>query len=443
MNLQAKSIALIGLNASGKTRYAQQMRRMMATDSVRYMAFCDTYGTQTDRAYYLQQRWNQHDIDSETPTVGQSLERAYQLTGADTPERRALRQRLTSSLGLDRLLDQYVIALSSGELRKLQVTKTLLANPKTLILDSPFIGLDTEARQQLDELLHFLTKEEGLQVVMLLAREEDIPDWTEEVVRMDPPSLPPSPSRSLPPPPSKRGGEKTAPPLLEGDGGRLEGGLFRPVVEMHNVTISYNGRTILGPVDWTIRQGECWALSGRNGSGKSTLLSLISADNPQGYACDISLFGRRRGSGESIWDIKKRIGYVSPEMHRSYQRQLPALQVVASGLKDTVGLYVRPTVEERELCLRWMDVFGVGHLAERSFLTLSGGEQRMVLLARAFVKSPDLLILDEPLHGLDAPNSQRAKDIIDTYCRQPRKTLLMVTHYEHELPPCITHHKRL
>ena len=439
MNLQAKSIALIGLNASGKTRYAQQMRRMMATDSVRYMAFCDTYGTQTDRAYYLQQRWNQHDIDSETPTVGQSLERAYQLTGADTPERRGLRQRLTSSLGLDRLLDQYVIALSSGELRKLQVTKALLANPKTLILDSPFIGLDAEARRQLSELLHFLSQTEGLQVVMLLAREEDIPDWTEETVWMTPEDT----FRSPAPPLDDSTREAllqlagtTAPPTVEPTG-------EHPVVEMRHVTISYNGRTILGPVDWLIRQGECWALSGRNGSGKSTLLSLISADNPQGYACDISLFGRRRGSGESIWDIKKRIGYVSPEMHRSYQRQLPALQVVASGLKDTVGLYVRPTVQERELCRRWMDVFGVGHLAERSFLTLSGGEQRLVLLARAFVKSPDLLILDEPLHGLDAPNSQRAKDIIDTYCRQPRKTLLMVTHYEHELPPCITHHKRL
>ena len=438
MDLQAKTIAIVGRNASGKTRHAQQLRRMMATDSVRYMAFCDTYGTQTDRAYYLQQRWNQHDIDTETPTVGQSLERAYQLTGADTPERQALRRRLTSMLGLDRLLDQYVIALSSGELRKLQVTKTLLANPRTLILDSPFIGLDAEARLQLSELLRFLSQEGDLQVVLLLAREEEIPDWVEETEWMTP-------------------REEFCAPVPAFDGRELLGGLGRTesqpgaglgdpascVVEMRHVTVSYNGRTILGPVDWTIRQGECWALSGRNGSGKSTLLSLISADNPQGYACDISLFGRQRGSGESIWDIKRRIGYVSPEMHRSYQRPLPALQVVASGLKDTVGLYVRPTAEEREICRRWMDVFGVGHLAERSFLTLSGGEQRMVLLARAFVKSPDLLILDEPLHGLDAPNSQRAKSIIDTYCRLPGKTLLMVTHYEHELPPCITHHKRL
>ena len=180
------------------------------------------------------------------------------------------------------------------------------------------------------------------------------------------------------------------------------------IIHFNKVTIRYGARTILKDLDWTVRQGEHWALSGDNGSGKSTLLSLVCADNPQAYACDISLFGHKRGSGESIWDIKRHIGYVSPEMHRSYKQNIPAIQIVASGLKDTIGLYVRPNEAEREL-------------------------------ARAFVKEPDLLILDEPLHGLDDENRLMVKEIVDKYCEDPSRTLIYVTHYQEELPHCIDH----
>ena len=148
---------------------------------------------------------------------------------------------------------------------------------------------------------------------------------------------------------------------------------------------------------WSVKRGEKWALQGRNGAGKSVLLSLITADHPAAYAYDISLFGRRRGTGESIWDIKRYIGFVSPEFHRAYRQNVPAIEIVASGLNDTVGLYKRPQVEQIETCRFWMRVFGIAHLEQRLFLTLSNGEQRLCLLARAFVKDPDLLILDEPL----------------------------------------------
>ena len=165
----------------------------------------------------------------------------------------------------------------------------------------------------------------------------------------------------------------------------------------------------------------------------------MCADNPQSYACDITLFGRRRGSGESIWEIKKHIGYVSPEMHRAYLKNLPALSIVASGLHDSVGLYRRMRPEDEAQCLWWMDIFGIAGLKDRSFLQLSSGEQRLVLLARAFVKDPELLILDEPLHGLDPTNRRMVKDIIEAFCRRPDKTLVMVTHYEEELPAVIDH----
>jgi molybdate transport system ATP-binding protein len=211
------------------------------------------------------------------------------------------------------------------------------------------------------------------------------------------------------------------------------------VIRFNHVSIRYGERTILKDLDWTVKRGEHWSLSGENGSGKSTLLSLVCADNPQSYACDISLFGHKRGSGESIWDIKRHIGYVSPEMHRSYKQNIPAIQIVASGLKDTIGLYVRPNEAEKEQCRKWLEKLGIGQLANRNFMEMSSGEQRLVLLARAFVKEPDLLILDEPLHGLDLENRKMVKQLVDDYCKNPDVTLIFVTHYQEELPSCINH----
>lgn len=130
-------------------------------------------------------------------------------------------------------------------------------------------------------------------------------------------------------------------------------------------------------------------------------------------------------------------------MHRAYQRDLPSIRIVASGLKDSVGLYVKPEDHEYDICRFWMDIFGIGHLAQQTFLKLSSGEQRLVLLARAFVKDPELLILDEPLHGLDMTNRRLVKDIIETFCQRQNKTLIMVTHYQEELPACIDHHIHL
>ena len=429
--METKVIAIAGLNASGKTQLVEKMRREAKSDSVRYVAFCDTYGTATDRSYYLQQRWNQHDIEDLTPHVGDALERSFLLSGSDTPERRKEQQRLYELMGMKPLLDKYVIAISSGELRKMQMVKTLMAQPSTLILDNPFIGLDAEARQMFSRQL-LLLKKQGMQIFLLVARPGEIPPFADEVQWTTPEEdFMESHMENtrlldhLAHTDSLENMEKTATPT--------------EVIRLSDVSIRYGDRTILDSLSWTVRQGEHWALSGRNGSGKSTLLSLVCADNPQGYACDIALFGHRRGTGESIWDIKRRIGYVSPEMHRSYLRNIPALSIVASGLKDTVGLYVRPTEAERGQCMGWMRTFGIDSLASRSFMQLSSGEQRMVLVCRAFVKNPDLLVLDEPMHGLDLCRQQLLKQIIEAFCRQRHKTLIMVTHYEEELPSCIDH----
>ena len=425
----AKVTVVFGPNGSGKTQYAERMRRQMASSTVRYLAFSDAYGPATDKAYYLQLRWNQHDIDEETPNVGTLIEHAYKQSGEDTPERRKMRDELFRLFGMNHLLDKYIILLSSGELRKFQLIKSLLAQPKVLFLDNPFIGLDSEARQQLNNVLRTISEKQDIHLYLLLARSADIPDYADEVIRLSPQTTDTPDNSVIDTHAEFHDLVMSVAPMPS---------FSSPIaIDMHKVSIRYGERTILRELDWQVKKGEHWSLSGQNGSGKSTLLSLVCADNPQSYACDISLFGQQRGSGESIWEIKKRIGYVSPEMHRSYMRDLPTVNVVASGLKDTVGLYVRPTNDEKSVCRKWLRLFGIEGLADRSFITLSSGEQRLALVARAFVKNPDLLILDEPLHGLDDHNRRLVKDIIEAYCQQPDKTMIMVTHYEEELPKCI------
>ena len=174
--------AIAGRNGSGKTQYVEQLRKQLASDKVRYIAFADSYGPNVDNQYYLQLRWNQHDIDHETPTVGDLLETAFLMTGDDTPERREMQRQLYSMFHMDESLDKYIITLSSGELRKFQLTKTLFANPKLLIMDNPFIGLDAETRDQLKELLLLLATERNMELILVLAKTDDIPEYVTDVV---------------------------------------------------------------------------------------------------------------------------------------------------------------------------------------------------------------------------------------------------------------------
>lgn len=426
------SIAIVGLNASGKTQLVEKYLRENPSRYVRYITFRDTYGGDNDRTYYLQQRWNQMEIDPETPTVEQLLEKAYKAgngpsTGSGSDDAKAFKEHLYDIFNLHYLLDKYIILLSSGELRKFVLCRALMARPKKLIIDNPFIGLDKETREQLKEVLADLSREHDLQIVLILTKEKEVPSFITDIRRVEN---------------SEDKEHLTAHPELIPaiTATRPSAISHKPsfIVDLKNIKIQYGPRTILKDLNWTVKRGERWALSGQNGAGKSTLLSIICCDNPQSYANDVALFGMQRGHGESIWEIKKHIGYVSPEMHRSYTRDLPVMRIIASGLKDTIGLYVQPTEEDYRICRQWMKVFGIEHLAERSFIKLSSGEQRLVLVVRAFVKSPDLLILDEPLHGLDEPRSQMVKDIIDAYCQDESKTLIMVTHYEENLPKCIT-----
>ena len=404
-------VALVGDNASGKSRLAAAFA---GRTGAKYITFRDSYGSYGDRNFFTQQRWNLFTLEGDPPSAGEALHQEVVESKDPAAAEQRLRE-LVSLFSMELLLDKPLVTLSSGELRKYQLTRALLGGPEILVIDNPYIGLDPPTRALLTELLAALSASTTL--VLVLSRAAEIPPFITHVI-----------------------------PVAEGEAGGkvpreayLDSVLPPAVIRLRNVTIRYGARIILDSLNLTVRQGEHWALTGANGSGKSTLLSLICADNPQAYAHDIELFGRPRGSGETIWDIKRQIGFVSPELHRAFRVDAPALDIVTSGHFDTEGLFRRPTEGQRASALQWMEEFGIARLATRPFLRLSSGEQRLCLVARAFVKDPPLYILDEPLQGLDETQRRRVKALLDKFCGAPGKTLLMVTHYPEEYPGCIDH----
>jgi len=212
---------------------------------------------------------------------------------------------------------------------------------------------------------------------------------------------------------------------------------------MENVSIRYGTKTVLHNINWEVRRGEAWSLSGHNGAGKSTLLSLITGDNPQAYSQLIYLFDKRRGSGESIWDIKEKIGYISPELHLHFDQSVNCFDVIASGLFDTIGLFRKLSLKDQHKVMQWMKLMGLEELKSTSLRQLPSGRQRMVLLARALVKNPPLLILDEPFQGLDESQIAYMRALINQIHNKFGTTLICVSHYEQEMPDCVNHFLRL
>ncbi len=452
---RGEQVAIIGGNGAGKSilvgvmtgahplldgngieyNFGEDAPSQKVFDNIKYIAFRDSTAASgsADSEYFYQQRWNSTALE-DSPRVCDELPKC---------EESELKKSLFELFAIDRIYDKRLVLLSSGEMRKFQITKALLSAPQLLIMDNPFIGLDAATRDTLHILLGDLSRLGNVQVIVVLSKTDDIPKFITDVIEVENRQCKPKCTlaeyyeRRDPTPQNILSNElRQAIAELPYDPSKLPESEM--VAELRGVSIKYGERTILKSLDWSVKQGEKWALSGENGAGKSTLLSLICADNPQGYACDIALFGRDRGTGESIWDIKRHIGYVSPEMHRAYLLPKPAIEIVASGLYDTIGLNRKMQPEHAEICRYWMQIFGIEGLEDRIFTQLSSGEQRMVLLARAFVKDPALLILDEPLHGLDMRNRRRVTEIIEAVCARKSKSLIMVSHYPAELPKCIT-----
>jgi molybdate transport system ATP-binding protein len=437
--------AIIGPNGAGKTlfsnifcgkiplkegeiTYCPQDNKPLY-EQIKCASFQDIYSLADYKNRYYQQRWNV--TEAESPVVRDILDKSG--------DKESIREYV-SLFRIADLLDKKLILLSSGELRKFLIVRMLLSKPEILILDNPFIGLDAESRDLLNELLESIVREQSLQIILILSDPNDIPAIVTHVLPIQDKTLLPSCSREafLKNPKLIESLFPAAKlPVFRFGTNRQTPATYINALEMKNICIKYGERIILKNLNWTVKKGERWALSGPNGSGKSTLLSLVCADNPQGYANTFYLFDKKRGSGESIWDIKKRIGYVSPEVHLYFHSVQTSIQIVGSGFFDSIGLFRKCTPDQLKIALKWMEIFGIAHLKDRSFSQLSFGEQRLVILARAFVKSPELLILDEPLHGLDISNKQKVVAIIEKFCRPDNKTLIYVTHYLNEIPECV------
>lgn len=395
------------------------------------LEFSDIHSLSGFKAEYYQQRY-EAAMNDEVPTVASLLVSRY---GAQVPERWHTLSRL---FGIEDAAGKRVNFLSSGELRKLLVAVALTDAPDLLVLDNPYIGLDAAGRAAVEQALQAVATEGATSLMLLLPDPEEIPSWVDKTIVMDRCTILPEGTD----PRSTGAFDIDLSAIPAPDDGPHEG--REEVFSFTDCPVTSAGRLLIPSVTWTARQGECWSLSGPNGCGKSTLLSLIHADNPQAYARPVAIFGQRRGTGESIWDIKRRIGYVSPEMHLYFNGAHNSVaDVVAQGLNDTVGMFRRITPEQHERAMAWLRLFGMEHLTDRRLNTLSSGEQRMALLARTLIKNPPLLILDEPLHGLDASRKRAVTAAVDTLCRRDNTTLVFVTHCPGELPGCVDRHYRL
>ncbi len=379
--------------------------------------------------FYYQQRFNSCDAD-DALTVEAEL----------TKLQSGINDEWISLLGLKPLLDKPMIQLSNGENKRLQLAKALIQEPELLILDSPFTGLDIAGRALLIDIIKQLI-DKGIRII-LIAPLREIPDYFDKTAVLKNGIL----ERIY-----SKGEIGITGQTLNSDAATLSENQvnaikdiyalqsfpFNEVVRMNDVNISYNGKSILTNINWTIKKGERWAVSGPNGAGKSTLLSLITADNPQAYANDIWLFERKRGSGESIWEIKKNIGYVSPELHLYFDKGISVFDAVASGLFDTIGLFRKPSNSQVEKINAWLNVLGIEELRTRMMHQLSLGQQRLVMLARALVKAPPLLILDEPCQGLDSTQTNGFRSLIEAICQVSDTTLIYVSHYINDIPNSI------
>ena len=346
------------------------------------------------------------------------------------------RQKVIGLFRLSPLLNRRVKQLSHGETRKLLLARAVLRGPRLLVLDNPFGGLDVDFRAELRAILDQLARG-GTALVMTTARVEEIPACITHLLRLDDCRMVASGRYTA-------GADEASPdrpqtrPLAPSPKPGAEA-----IVELCSVTVRYGESTILDSVNLTVRRGEHWALMGPNGAGKSTLLSLLLADNPQAYANHVCLFGRRRGSGESIWDIKARIGWVAPELLAHYPPSWPCLDVVLSGFHASLGLFRDCTAEDLERGRQVLSTLGLERVAHQPLQELSQGTQRLVLLARALVANPELLILDEPCQGLDVRHAQRVTAAVDRVASEGRAGVIYVTHHEEEIPACITHVLRL
>ncbi|MBX8836107.1 molybdate ABC transporter ATP-binding protein ModF [Enterobacter sp. Y17] len=442
-----ESWAFVGTNGSGKSALA----RALAGELPLLKGECQGDFTRLTRLSFEQlqklvsDEWQRNNTDLLSPgeeDTGRTTAEIIQ----DEVKDPARCQRLAERFGITALLNRRFKYLSTGETRKTLLCQALMSEPELLILDEPFDGLDVQSRAQLAALLESLNQQ-GYTLVLVLNRFDEIPDFIQHAGVLADCNL-------------TETGEKTALlkqaliaqlahseqldgiTLPEPDAPSARHALdpHQPRIVLRDGMVSYDDRPILNRLSWTVNPSEHWQIVGPNGAGKSTLLSLITGDHPQGYSNDLTLFGRRRGSGETIWDIKKHIGYVSSSLHLDYRVSTTVRNAILSGYFDSIGIYQAVSDKQQKLAQQWLDILGMDNrVADAPFHSLSWGQQRLALIVRALVKHPTLLILDEPLQGLDPLNRQLIRRFVDVLISEGETQLLFVSHHAEDAPACITH----
>lgn len=347
-------------------------------------------------------------------------------------EDKALQQRLVKLFDFEGLLNRSFRKLSTGETRKVLLIRAFTSQPSLLILDEPFEGLDRDSYAALGELLAQTSQQTA--IVLVLNRFDEIPDFVTHIAYTDRGELLHQIDRS--------DAQATADlhqllhlkttelaiPSRDPSNPVSTLDPQQPLVRIRNATVAYGDNVVFSALDWTINPGEHWQVSGPNGSGKTCLLNLITGDHPQCYVNDIFVFGMQRGQGESIWDIKQHIGYVSSALQWEYKVGVTVRNAIISGFFDSIGIYQQYSDVQRDIAQAWLAVLDMSDRAATPFNQLSFGDQRLVLIARAMVKHPPLLILDEPCLGLDDINRQLVLALIGRICAGSETTVLYVNH---------------
>ncbi len=372
------------------------------------------------RQYYYQQRYNSTETDD--------VVLLRDLLPAGDPREKEMLIRL---FGLRHVLDEPVIMLSSGEYRKASIIRVILDHPRLLVLDEPYAGLDTAGITQMDDLLDYISASGT--TVILLSNTGHIPGMITHMLSLENHGIRDlGAAREYHERPVASGNIKLPFSHIPENGDRT----FADAVVLEDVTVKYGNRVILDHICWNIAAGEKWLLSGRNGAGKSMLLSLIYADNPQAYANRVHLFGRRRGTGESIWEVKERIGYFSPELFMYFDKTKTTTAAAFRYL--SANPYNKKTVTENDRLFfrEAMDYFGVNDFADKILHSVPWEVQRIFLLMNVFLGNAPLIILDEPYHGLDEDTIAKFNHLILKFCAS--RTLIFVSHNRVEIPSVVS-----
>lgn len=441
--------AVTGANGSGKSCLAALLAgeaplrgvQLAFGEGVEDRVALATFSQQQEQAsgQWLQARWHSLDED-EALSVRRFLSydgvnevNPYEVRGDDAVGRRSFARRLrkvSDIFTLRPLLSRLMVQLSNGEMRRVLLSRALLKSPKLLVLDDPFAGLDTAMRARLQAALDRLAAE-GLPMVLMVRHADEMPSCVTHRLTLKNMRIAGKRKRSGAGvarefrPRSPRAGRPCHKQQPVGE----------PVIELCGVTVRYGRRVVLDKLEWTVRKGERWLVSGPNGSGKTTLLSLITGDNPAAYANAVRVFGRAREPGESLWAVRRRIGQVSPEIQCYFDPATLVLDAVQSGRYTAEGGLLRPSRASREEARAWLRELGLSDAEKACFGELSAGRQRLVLLARAMLPRPDLLLLDEPCLNLDDASRRHVLAIVERLFRTRRdEAVVCVAHRPDDVP---------